>query len=630
MFYSRNYFHPHWSLLGPYRIKNVICVMEWIPDPAKVRPKLGLASARLSPEQEARLKRSFEYFDVERKGSLALPEIKDLLRSLDVPDAQLDMEAWMQFIDTNQDGRLDFQELRRMMVSGSFTKSEYGRCFVALSLAEAESLRGVVHQTRGRRVVPNSNAEFGLLADGILLDASAGYRAAGAYQATAVQQCFRFLNCETFYKEHELNLCLRAVQDTPCAERWTWFEEINECRRRSKQPVERTPLMRLFTMGDEFHVLESRARLAQIRALIKRKNMMLLDAFRAFDRDRNGVLDCSEIYSALGWLGLSVTPEDVYDLVRTLDQDQNGKINYREYADALRTPGAATDDDWEDGTSEVDMQRVHNAIQHESIPELADMLNPKKKKEKKVQGYDAALGIPLSAKVLSCKKRNVFHFTEVWNSKSTASRDKVSVWSPKAEGYVRTSKVLLDLGHYASSTFSHPGKSACYFSLTDLECNGVLRSEHLEPSVVNQLFPHPVSFQQVWSQKQQGASFYAWRAIAPEGHAALGMVGTTTPEEPALSSMRCIPLRLLKVSRDKPKKIWDDSGTGGRAGSFWQVTSMQLLHVAQGHSPPKGPFYELATTFGSEKVKCSVGVNDKDPPPRGYNMSPGAFSHKES
>jgi len=165
------------------------------------------------------------------------------------------------------------------------------------------------------------------------------------------------------------------------------------------------------------------------------------------------------------------------------------------------------------------------------------------------------------------------------------------------------------------------GKTACYFSLTDEECNGILKSAHLDPVIVNQLFPHPIKYQEVWSQKQGNSKFFAWRAISPSpDFVPLGMIGTTTPEEPSLQDMRCVPLRFLKEVKDKPKKIWDDSGTGGRAGSFWSVSSMCLLWVTQGHEAPKGPFYELV----KDKVMCSLGVDEKAPPPKGY-APPGSF-----
>lgn len=36
--------------------------------------------------------------------------------------------------------------------------------------------------------------------------------------------------------------------------------------------------------------------------------------------DRNGLLNCSELYGALDWLGLIVTPEDIYEIMKNIDR----------------------------------------------------------------------------------------------------------------------------------------------------------------------------------------------------------------------------------------------------------------------------------------------------------------------
>ena len=53
-----------------------------------------------------------------------------------------------------------------------------------------------------------------------------------------------------------------------------------------------------------YHLLQLRALKIRVRALLKDKGMFVLDAFRAFDSDRDGLLSCSELYGGLDWLGL--------------------------------------------------------------------------------------------------------------------------------------------------------------------------------------------------------------------------------------------------------------------------------------------------------------------------------------
>ena len=45
--------------------------------------------------------------------------------------------------------------------------------------------------------------------------------------------------------------------------------------------------------------------------------------------------------------------------------------------------------------------------------------------------------------------------------------------------------------------------------------------------------------------------------------------------------------RWLVPTKTKPKLIWEDSGTGGRRGSFWTVNNMDTLIVTEG--PPARP-----------------------------------------
>mmetsp|Transcript_23616 Transcript_23616/g.46219 ORF Transcript_23616/g.46219 Transcript_23616/m.46219 type:complete len:126 (+) Transcript_23616:21-398(+) len=98
----------------------------------------------------------------------------------------------------------------------------------------------------------------------------------------------------------------------------------------------------------------------------------------------------------------------------------------------------------------------------------------------------------------------------------------------------------------------------------------------------------------VWSQADKESKFYAWKPIPPnKNYVCLGMVGTTTHDEPALQLVRCVPVGWTVESKSKPKKVWDDSGTGGKRGSMWIVNSFGTVIFTEGHLPPQGPFYEL-------------------------------------
>ncbi len=121
----------------------------------------------------------------------------------------------------------------------------------------------------------------------------------------------------------------------------------------------------------------------------------------------------------------------------------------------------------------------------------------------------------------------------------------------------------------------------------------LVHSDSLE-WVIYQLIPHPVKYHQVWHQELGNQPFYAWKPIPPSDEfVALGMIGTTSPEEPSVELVRCVPRQWVVPTKFEPRLVWNDSGAGGKKGSVWVINSMQLMAVTEGHDKPVGPFYEF-------------------------------------
>ena len=70
---------------------------------------------------------------------------------------------------------------------------------------------------------------------------------------------------------------------------------------------------------------------------------------------------------------------------------------------------------------------------------------------------------------------------------------------------------------------------------------------------------------------------------------------TNSSDPPKLNSMRCVPKNWTKAADDKPTKLWDDSGSGGRPGSFWIVSKSKNFAIGDGHRQPNSNvvFYNL-------------------------------------
>jgi hypothetical protein len=87
---------------------------------------------------------------------------------------------------------------------------------------------------------------------------------------------------------------------------------------------EETPLAKLFTLPDEYHLLKQRAQSVRIREAVKSKGLLLFDAFRMFDTNRNGLITPAELWGAFDWLQIDATAEDILDFIRTADKNQDG------------------------------------------------------------------------------------------------------------------------------------------------------------------------------------------------------------------------------------------------------------------------------------------------------------------
>ena len=79
----------------------------------------------------------------------------------------------------------------------------------------------------------------------------------------------------------------------------------------------------------------TRATGLRVGGLIRQKGMLTLDAFTAFNYNRNGVLTCSELNSGLWWLGLQLEVPQVHNIVRSIDRDNDGIVDVEEIRDAL-------------------------------------------------------------------------------------------------------------------------------------------------------------------------------------------------------------------------------------------------------------------------------------------------------
>ena len=107
--------------------------------------------------------------------------------------------------------------------------------------------------------------------------------------------------------------------------------EPDNCCKDYQDPCIKTP--------DEYHHYEFESLIAAVRVAIRNAGLKLLDAYRLFDLNHDGLLDCSEIYSGLLWAGMKdMKPDMVTSLVKHIDKTKDGRVRYRDFLIALNDP----------------------------------------------------------------------------------------------------------------------------------------------------------------------------------------------------------------------------------------------------------------------------------------------------
>ncbi|KAG2667618.1 hypothetical protein I3760_15G124500 [Carya illinoinensis] len=57
----------------------------------------------------------------------------------------------------------------------------------------------------------------------------------------------------------------------------------------------------------------------------------LLDAFRLYDQDQNGLISAAELHLVLNRLGMKCSIEDCHRMIRSVDSDGDGNVNFEEF-----------------------------------------------------------------------------------------------------------------------------------------------------------------------------------------------------------------------------------------------------------------------------------------------------------
>ncbi len=234
--------------------------------------------------------------------------------------------------------------VRQLLVDGRLSPILEGRRMVAVSLAEAETLRRIIHVRNGNQnwQINGSNIMIALRcipAGNAITDKSLSYSLEsdmGSFTSLSAYECFRYLNCDLYFNEKSLNILMRALASTNRRERRQFFKNTLMCRRRLNKKWMTSPVSKLFVLSDQFGMLKQRAISVSLRHRIKEKGLMLYDAFCKFNFSRNGYLTPGEVWGGFDYLAIEATAVDVLDFFNAADTDKDGLLNFRDFIEILQ------------------------------------------------------------------------------------------------------------------------------------------------------------------------------------------------------------------------------------------------------------------------------------------------------
>lgn len=433
---SRNYFRRSW--MGLRRLKNVVVVLEWAPHGAlaKLRPRDERERENeLSEAQQASLNKAHRLFAGGRGATnLSRESLRDAVDVVeDVGRVRSDSELEELITEFGcADGGVDADGFARLVSCGVLHPEHSGRYWVALSLAEAETLRRALHVRRDRslRAPPGradppeialrysplathaittdvraaaseatSSSTRGYAGDGgVVLDASRSWWSASldgppstgatASEAALAHNAFRFFDGDVHFSEPALHALVRALRRSPPRRRERYFAANVGARRRLERAPRAAPLGRAFAVDDEYALVARRATAVFMRQAIQHRGLSWWAAFAAFDDGNTGALGPAEIYGALRYLGADfVSADDVLDFValaanpegrlggQTADPtslaDLPRSLSFAEYVDALRVDA---DDDGEPCQRGEKPEEAALKVEPHGLEEIRDAL----------------------------------------------------------------------------------------------------------------------------------------------------------------------------------------------------------------------------------------------------------------
>eukprot|EP00929_Paragymnodinium_shiwhaense_P070628 TRINITY_DN35771_c0_g2_i1.p1 TRINITY_DN35771_c0_g2~~TRINITY_DN35771_c0_g2_i1.p1 ORF type:complete len:2134 (+),score=468.58 TRINITY_DN35771_c0_g2_i1:176-6403(+) len=588
---SEGYYPRRWSTSGSIRrLRNFICFLEWVPDVSKVE-RLSVGAA-LSEKQLDALRQAYNELHVEGgDGGMSLDELRVLLH-----DLEFDHEGDILLKHLEEEGGEPcLADIEKTIQSPEFFKMQKGRYFVALSLEEAEHLRGSMHLAKmnpekwppgcflALRCIQNLDSVLG---DSLIEEVGRCVESAELpYQREVMESLVRFGSSTPHLDARGLNILIRTMQETAPEERCAWWLNVRSCRRRAQVPWEQLPISKVLSSSDVMESIVQQALISRIKWALVARRLDPMDAFRALDVDGNEILSKGELVRGLAWLGVkSMQPgsgaarwtQQLDALFACMDVDAGGYLSIEEFTDALEL-------------TDLDYASVPDSMREQMAKEPLSVDGPGSAPEEEAGGSEGAQVPKLTGSMLTKLAAGRFRlqwvelsvFKEIWSTIGTVAEKSISLWDIDVTALKSArGKVVMQviLGH-ALVVGTHAPARMPVLEVADLDQSGAFK-ENLQEDLKNMIdtyFPHPMGYRQVWELQPAGPNarpLSVWEPLVPsEAFVAVGMVATATTlaggGEPSPELVRCVPKAWTQDSGGNVERFWTDMGGGGVPASFW-------------------------------------------------------------
>ncbi|KAH3756032.1 nxn protein [Pelomyxa schiedti] len=342
MMLSDNFFRPRWVGVGDRRLKNVAVFLEWAPvmssEIARVRTPLLMKQISTGCGNTS----------CKTPTCRSNPQMKPLDPS-DTP-AKLAVQLALQtsaVADPKRHLPLFCPSTIEAMIQPEFSTSlakTSNRFVVALSLAEAETIRKIIHSEQ--TLITKAALALHTI-DGLLMDNTPNYipELSGELGLVGMAlQSLRFFNCEMYFSDEELDALEHSLAASGLTDRLQFFTECLRLRRRQRNLWGDTPLAKFFSPREEWKNLRARAIAEQISIAIKaalhdkKQHLDPYQMFEHFDDDHDGKLSYAQLDHLFDWMRLGFAPGDYHEIVKILDTANTGTVSQRDFITTFGIP----------------------------------------------------------------------------------------------------------------------------------------------------------------------------------------------------------------------------------------------------------------------------------------------------